>query len=112
MTRAAAGALVLLDPEDCYRLIGAQGLAQVNMSRHALPAPVGLPYVVEGTDVLLGTSEHPYLGPVLDGAVVSIDIDAVDPATLSHWHVVLVGPAVTTTQLVRVRPTDVTGFPV
>ena len=112
MTRAPPKALVLLNPQDCYRLIGAQGLGQVDLARHALPAAVWLPYVVEGTDVLLGTSEHAHLGPVFDDAVVSIDIEAVDPATLSHWHIVLVGPAVTANQLVRVRPTDVTGYPV
>ena len=110
MTRIAPGELSLLGADGCYRLIGAQGVAQVDVARHALLKPVGLPYVVEGTDVLLGTGEHPDLGRILDDAVVSIDIDAIDSATLAHWHVVLVGPAVTADSLVRVRPTDVTGY--
>ena len=110
MTRTAPSGLELLEQHECYAVIGAQGVANVDVARHALPAPIPLAYVVEGTDLLLGTREHPGLQEVLDGAVAMVEVDVTEPGTGASWRVALVGPATADGDLARVRPTDVTGY--
>ena len=110
MTRTAPSGLVLLEAQECYAVIGAQGVGTVDVARHGLPAPVALAYVVDGHDLLLSTRGHPGLQDVLDGAVAAVEVDGTDEATGASWRVALVGPATADRLLVRVRPTDVTGY--
>lgn len=110
MTRTAPSGLELLDTDECYAAIGAQGVGTVDVARHALPVPVALAYVVDGTDLLLGTREHPGLLDALDGAVAMVEVDVTDRGTEAAWRVTLVGPATADGELARVRPTDVTGY--
>jgi hypothetical protein len=117
MTRTAPSGLVLLEAQECYAVIGAQGVGTVDVARHGLPAPVALAYVVDGHDLLLSTrghpglqDVHPGLQDVLDGAVAAVEVDVTDEATGASWRVALVGPATADRLLVRVRPTDVTGY--
>jgi hypothetical protein len=109
MTRTVPSGLELLQEEECYAAIGEQGVGTVDVTRHGLNAPADLPYVVDGTDLLLSTRERPELQDVLDGAVVSVQVDVTDAAKAS-WRVVLVGPAVMDRLLVRVHPADVMGY--
>jgi nitroimidazol reductase NimA-like FMN-containing flavoprotein (pyridoxamine 5'-phosphate oxidase superfamily) len=110
MTRTAPSGLELLEAHECYAVIGAQGVGRVDVARHGLPAPVPLAYVVDGADLLLSTREHPGLLEALDGAVAAVEVDVPDEVSGGSWRVVLVGPATGERLLVRVRPTDVTGY--
>jgi hypothetical protein len=110
MTRTAPAGLALLAVQECYAVIGAQGVGTVDVARHGLVAPATVPYVVDGRDLLLSAREHPGLLDVLDGAVASFEVDVLDATTGEAWRVVLVGPATADRLLVRVRPTDVTGY--
>lgn len=110
MTRTAPSGLELLETDECYAALGAQGVGTVDVARHSLPAPVALPYVMDGADLLLSTGGHPGLLDVLDGAVATFEVDVTDDMGGPAWRVVLVGPAVADRLLVRVQPTDVTGY--
>jgi hypothetical protein len=110
MTRTAPSGLETLEAQECYAVIGAQGVGTVDVARHSLPAPVALAYVVDGSDLLLSTRGHPGLLDVLDGAVAAVEVDVADPENGGSWRVVLVGPATADRLLVRIRPTDVTGY--
>ena len=110
MTRTAPSGLELLETHECYAVLGAQGVGTVDVARHSLPVPVALAYVVDGADLLLSTRGHSGLLDVLDGAVATFEVDVTDEKHGAAWRVVLVGPAAADRLLVRVQPTDVTGY--
>jgi nitroimidazol reductase NimA-like FMN-containing flavoprotein (pyridoxamine 5'-phosphate oxidase superfamily) len=109
VTRTAPAGVRLLTREECYARIGEQGVGRVDLSRHALPSPVALPYVLDGQDILLSTLGTG-IGEVLDAAAVTFEVDAHDTHDATGWRVVVVGTAVADARLVRIRPTDVTGY--
>lgn len=109
MTACTAEPL-FLDEDECFAVLAQDSVGRVNFTRHVMPASVAVRYVVRGRELLLRPDPRSRLARVLDGAVVSFQVDVADPAHDTELRVVLVGTATRATDgAVRLQLHDLTG---
>ncbi|MFG2309206.1 pyridoxamine 5'-phosphate oxidase family protein [Streptomyces sp. NPDC048566] len=83
-----------LDRQECLRLLAAVPVGRLVYTRQALPAVLPLNFSLDGDGaVLLRTSASSPLVKAVDGAIVALEADEVDPVSRSGWSVVVTGLA-------------------
>jgi hypothetical protein len=85
--------LLVLDEDDCRRLLAGQGVGRLGFSDGALPAIVPVAYFLQGDDVLIPADQRSHVVAAVRRAVVVFEVGALDPVSRSGWSVSAVGPS-------------------
>ena len=85
--------LEILDDDECWRLIGTEGLGRVGVSIAALPAIFPVNYAAVDGAIVFRTAAGTKLRAALAHAVVVFEVDHADPSDRSGWSVQVVGVA-------------------
>ncbi|HET8981140.1 MAG TPA: pyridoxamine 5'-phosphate oxidase family protein [Pedococcus sp.] len=81
-----------LSTEECLSLLATASVGRVAMTRDALPVILPVNYVVDGSSVLIRTTEGTILRAArAGGAVVAFEVDELDERTMSGWSVLVTG---------------------
>jgi hypothetical protein len=83
----------LLSEQDCRWLLGQARVGRVAVSVGEVPAVFPVNYVVAGEDILFFTGEGTKLRAALVNAMVTFEVDHVDPFAETGWSVMVVGQA-------------------
>lgn len=85
--------MAVLDPEDCLRRLGRNGIGRIAVTVGALPAIFPIGYAIHEGCVYFRTAAGTKLAAASSGTVVAFEVDHVDPIAHRGWSVVIVGPA-------------------
>lgn len=90
--RDSAGLLVL-EPDECMRLLASVAVGRVVFTENALPAVHPVNFVVHDGAVIIRSGDGRRLAAAADGAVVAFEIDEIDADNRTGWNVTVVGRA-------------------
>jgi nitroimidazol reductase NimA-like FMN-containing flavoprotein (pyridoxamine 5'-phosphate oxidase superfamily) len=85
--------LVILDREECYRLLDGQALGRIAIMSGTLPAIVPVNFLRDGDRILVRTVAGTKLEAALRGSVVAFEVDGIDVTSHSGWSVMVTGAA-------------------
>jgi nitroimidazol reductase NimA-like FMN-containing flavoprotein (pyridoxamine 5'-phosphate oxidase superfamily) len=85
--------LQVLDREECLELLRSSTVGRIGLSSGALPLVLPVNFCLDGDRVVLRTGEGTKLETASRNAVVSFEVDAIDPLFHSGWSVVVTGVA-------------------
>ena len=85
--------LIELDVAECLRLLAGSVIGRVVFSDRALPAAHPVTYLLDGEEVVFGTTRGSKLAAAVRGAVVAFQVDHIHPETRTGWTVLGVGEA-------------------
>lgn len=88
-----AGWLVVLEPDECMRLMATAPVGRIVFTEQALPAVQPVNFLVHEGAIVIRTNEGSKLAAAAEGAIVAFEADEIDPATHTGWNVTVVGPA-------------------
>jgi uncharacterized protein len=88
--RDSAG-LVILEREECLRLLASVPVGRLVFTEHALPAITPVNFLVHDDAVVIPHDESGELAAAADGDVVAFEADEFDATTRSGWSVTVVG---------------------
>jgi hypothetical protein len=83
---------VLLEPQECLRLLRSVSIGRVVYTESALPAVRPVTFAAPDGEVVIPAGKGSW-GPKLDGTVVAFEAGDIDAGTRSGWSVVAVGRA-------------------
>ena len=83
--------LVVLSRGQCLRLLRRSRIGRVIVSVGALPAAFPVNYALLDDDVVIRSAPGTKLSAALDGAVVGVQVDKIDPVLESGWSVLIQG---------------------
>lgn len=89
--------LVILDREECLRLLGTVPVGRIVFTEHALPAIRPVNFLVHDGAIVIRSGEGEKLTAAADGAVVAFEADEFDADARTGWSVTAVGPAAAVT---------------
>jgi hypothetical protein len=95
--------LIVLDTQTCWRLLDLGHIATVELTRLSMPPVQGVPYRLQGDELVLCGSDD--LVAAVDAATVCVSAEVREPQSARTWRVVLVGSATAAADGVRVHPT-------
>jgi hypothetical protein len=82
-----------LDINECYAMLSSQQIGRVVFRQGALPIVTPARYVVSGLDLYLSTGPQVEQHEGINGAVVALEVDELDPHTGEGWTVTVTGIA-------------------
>lgn len=85
--------LVMLEREECLRLLGRATLGRVGLTTGALPAVLPVNFWFDGDQILIRTSAGTKLQAATRDSVVAFEIDEIDPVAHTGWSVMVQGMA-------------------
>lgn len=85
--------LVMLEREECLRLLGRATLGRVGLTTGALPAVLPVNFWFDGDQILIRTSAGTKLQAATHDSVVAFEIDEIDPVAHTGWSVMVQGMA-------------------
>jgi nitroimidazol reductase NimA-like FMN-containing flavoprotein (pyridoxamine 5'-phosphate oxidase superfamily) len=85
--------LVVLDRDDCLRLLGTATLGRVGISSGALPVVLPVNFRLVGDRIVFRTSSGTKLQAATRGAVVAFEVDSIEPFSHTGWSVCVTGLA-------------------
>ena len=85
--------LEILGRDESLRLLGTAVLGRIGITSRALPVVLPVNFRFDGRQVLIRTGVGTKLDAATDHAVVSFEVDEIDPATEAGWSVVVTGVA-------------------
>jgi uncharacterized protein len=85
--------LEILGRDESLRLLGTAVLGRIGITSAALPVVLPVNFRFDGRHVLFRTGVGTKLDAATDHAVVSFEVDQIDPATETGWSVVVTGVA-------------------
>jgi uncharacterized protein len=86
--------LRVLGREECLELLGTAALGRIGVSAGALPVVLPVNYCLDGDRIVLRTGPGTKLEAATRNAVVSFEVDDIDPLFHAGWSVVVTGVAV------------------
>jgi uncharacterized protein len=98
--------LEVLSREECLELLAGATLGRIGVSARALPLVLPVNFCVDGDRIVLRTGAGTKLDAASRHAVVSFEVDDIDPLFHSGWSVVVTGiaaPLGTEEELERAR---------
>jgi CBS domain-containing protein len=85
--------LDLLSEQECYWLLRQARVGRVAVSLGEVPAVFPVNYLVGGDDILFFTAEGTKLRAAIANAMVTFEVDHIDPFAETGWSVMVVGQA-------------------
>ena len=85
--------LVMLDRDECLRLLGTCTLGRIGLTTGALPAVLPVNFWFDGKQILIRTGVGTKLAAATRDAVVAFEVDDMDPLWHSGWSVMVTGIA-------------------
>ncbi len=85
--------LEVLDREECIELLSAATIGRIGLSSGALPLVLPVNFCVDGDRIVLRTGTGTKLEAASRHAVVSFEVDDIDPLFHTGWSVVVTGIA-------------------
>jgi len=85
--------LEIMRRDESLRLLGTAVLGRIGITSRALPVVLPVNFRFDGRHVLIRTGIGTKLDAAIDHAVVSFEVDEIDPATETGWSVVITGVA-------------------
>jgi nitroimidazol reductase NimA-like FMN-containing flavoprotein (pyridoxamine 5'-phosphate oxidase superfamily) len=85
--------LVVLDQQECLRLLASVPIARVALAINAIPVVFPVNFVLDGDEIIIRSAEGTKLDAALGCAVVAVEADEYDPVDHSGWSVVVKGRA-------------------
>jgi nitroimidazol reductase NimA-like FMN-containing flavoprotein (pyridoxamine 5'-phosphate oxidase superfamily) len=98
--------LVVLSREECLELLAGATLGRIGVSVGALPLVLPVNFCVDGDHIVLRTGAGTKLDAASRHAVVSFEVDDIDPHFHGGWSVVVTGmaaPLASEAELARAR---------
>jgi nitroimidazol reductase NimA-like FMN-containing flavoprotein (pyridoxamine 5'-phosphate oxidase superfamily) len=89
----AQRSLDALPPDECLSLLARAEVGHVAFSYRALPAIVPVHFGVDEDGVVIRTTEESRLADAGNGAVMSFEVDELEPAPHGGWSVAVTGQA-------------------
>lgn len=83
--------LVVLDREECLRLLAGAHLGRLGVSMSALPVVLPVNYAFDGDAIVVRTATGTKFDAALAGAVVAFEVDDIDPMYQTGWSVMVQG---------------------
>lgn len=81
-----------LTTEECLHLLSTASVGRIAVTRDALPVILPVNYAVDGTSLVIRTSEGSVLRAArAGGAVVAFEVDSLDERTMTGWSVLITG---------------------
>ena len=81
-----------LTTEECLHLLSTASVGRIAVTRDALPVILPVNYAVDGTSLVIRTSEGSVLKAArAGGAVVAFEVDSLDERTMTGWSVLITG---------------------
>jgi len=85
--------LIVLNRDECLRLLASTTIGRVAVSIGALPAVFPVNFVVADGDVIFQTTQGTKLALAVENHVVAFEVDAIDAFSHSGWSVLVTGEA-------------------
>lgn len=85
--------LVMLDRDECLRLLGTSTLGRIGLTTGALPAVLPVNFWFDGKQILIRTGAGTKLAAATRDAVVAFEVDDMDPVRHTGWSVMVTGIA-------------------
>lgn len=85
--------LIVLPRDECVRLLAQATFGRVAVSMGALPVILPVNYRLVGERVVFRTSPGSKLDAATTGAVVSFEVDSIEPLSHAGWSVIVTGVA-------------------
>jgi len=85
--------LIVLDRDECLRLLASVTIGRVAVSIGALPAVFPVNFVLADGDVIFQTTQGTKLAAAVHNHVVAFEVDAIDAFSHSGWSVLVTGEA-------------------
>jgi nitroimidazol reductase NimA-like FMN-containing flavoprotein (pyridoxamine 5'-phosphate oxidase superfamily) len=85
--------LEILCRDESLRLLGTAVLGRIGITSRALPVVLPVNFRFDGRHILFRTGVGTKLDAATDHAVVSFEVDEIDPGTETGWSVVVTGVA-------------------
>jgi nitroimidazol reductase NimA-like FMN-containing flavoprotein (pyridoxamine 5'-phosphate oxidase superfamily) len=85
--------LEVLSRDECVELLSAATIGRIGVSSGALPLVLPVNFCVDGDRIVLRTGEGTKLDAASRHAVVSFEVDDIDPLCHTGWSVVVTGIA-------------------
>ena len=85
--------LEVLGRDECLQLLSSASLGRIGLSAGALPLVLPVNFCVDGDRIVLRTGPGTKLEAASRNAVVSFEVDDIDPLFHSGWSVVVTGIA-------------------
>ncbi len=85
--------LEVLDRAECLELLAASALGRIGLSAGALPLVLPVNFCLDGERIVVRTAEGTKLDAASRHAVVSFEVDDIDPMFHAGWSVVVTGVA-------------------
>jgi hypothetical protein len=82
-----------LSAAQCRQLLASSRFGRIAVCMGGLPAIVPVRYTVDGSAILVTIDGPPRLHEAVDGHVIALQVDAVDPASGRGWSVHAIGVA-------------------
>ena len=83
--------LEVLDRDECFRLLGVNGVGRVAVVDGGRPVIFPVNYAVDGEQVLFRTAPGTKLDAATRGQQVAFEIDSADPMYHTGWSVIVQG---------------------
>jgi nitroimidazol reductase NimA-like FMN-containing flavoprotein (pyridoxamine 5'-phosphate oxidase superfamily) len=85
--------LEVLDRDECLELLSSASVGRIGLSAGALPVVLPVNFCVDGDRIVVRTGEGTKLAAAVRQAVVSFEVDDIDPLFHTGWSVVVTGIA-------------------
>lgn len=85
--------LVMLDRDECLRLLASATLGRIGLTTGALPAVLPVNFWFDGEHILIRTGPGTKLAAATHDAVVAFEVDDMDPFWHTGWSVMVTGVA-------------------
>jgi nitroimidazol reductase NimA-like FMN-containing flavoprotein (pyridoxamine 5'-phosphate oxidase superfamily) len=85
--------LEVLGRDECLELLGSAALGRIGVSSAALPLVLPVNFCVDGGRIVVRTGASSTLEAATRNAVVSFEVDDIDPVFHAGWSVVVTGVA-------------------
>ena len=85
--------LIVLTRAECIRLLGQATFGRVAVTMGALPVILPVNYRLVGDRIVFRTSPGSKLDAATTGAVVSFEVDSIEPLSHAGWSVIVTGVA-------------------
>jgi len=89
---APGGALEVIDPEECLRLLAAQPVGRLGYCIRGVPHIEPVNFAVHEGDVVVNFATGTKLAAAARDAWFTLEVDDIDPQTRTGWSVTVTGP--------------------
>jgi uncharacterized protein len=95
--------LMVLDRDDCLRLLSTVSLGRVGICSGALPVVLPVNFRLVGDRIVFRTSRGTKLDAATRGTVVAFEVDSIEPFSHTGWSVCVTGVASAITDPVEIE---------